>query len=235
MGTRTVTEWTDTGANNEYKKVLPDLEARIRLVKEGSTDLSLGSGVGALNAGEYYFDYSADTLYVRATDSGNVNSKTITVYTYFQVFGTWGTQTEMNTNLELFQKITPDESIYVRYILITIMKYGNPTFTDLKLDIHAELSDYPTDKVLATPENTWTNATINSYENAQSEIWFRYDKFAMKANESYCLVLKGTGTFSDSSHVAWVKFEPVYRDGLTIDRNLLAEGPYRYTVIGRKA
>lgn len=233
MGRRNLTDWTSTGVNSEYYKIVPDLEARIRTIYEGATQLTLGAGIGTLANGEYYFNFTNNRLYVRATDAGDVNTKVMILFTYYQAWGRWGTQTEMANN-ELFQIFEAKDDYYVRYFKIYVIKKGNPTFTDLKLEIHPELSNYPTNKILATSENTWTNATINSYQNALSEIWFRFNHFPIKNASKYALVLKAQGTFTSSSHVGWIMAEPIYTDGLTIDTNLLVKGPFRYAVVGRQ-
>ena len=232
MGYRTLEGFIFSGTGAEYYKSLPDIESRIRTVFEGTTELSAGTAIGSLAQGEYYADYENERLYLRTTDDSNPNIKSISLYTFYLAFGTWGTQTEM-TNLELFQTFTPTNNSYIKYIKAFVIKYGNPSFTGLKIDIHPELNNYPTAKVLATPENTFTNSEISSNQNDISEIYFKFDDYAVKATEKYCLVLKATGTFSDSAHISWAKMEPIYTTGLTLDTNLIAQGPYRYSIIGR--
>jgi hypothetical protein len=233
MAVRTLTGWI-LSSGSEYKRKIIDRESRVRLVTEDSTDLSLGSGIGSLNAGEYYYDYDNEFIYIRCTDSGNPSTKTMKLHTYYHVFGAWATQTEMS-NLEMFQAVKIPKDMYLRYIKIWIMRYNGATYTGLKLDIHPELDNYPTNKVIASPENTYSNADVSSSNNVLSEIWFRYSHVSMREDEKYCLVLKATGTFNANSHIAWAKLELVYTDGLTINRNLIGSGCYRHAIIGRDA
>lgn len=231
MGTRSLTDWTPTGINSEYSKALPDIEARVRTVTENGADLVLGTINGSLNAGEYFFDYSTKILYVKATGGVDVNTKAMRLYTYYNVFGAWATQAEFNNN-EMFAIVKPLSNIYARYFRLFVMKKGNPTFANMRLEIRTELNGYPTSKILATSENVWTDATINAYQNAASEIWFRFNSFGMKKDEKYCIVLKADGTFTENSHVGWLKLDRIYDDGVTDDINAITYGSYRFAVVG---
>ena len=233
MGQRTLTGWV-LSTGSEYKKTIPDLESRIRVLKEDSADLSLGSSAGSLSAGEFYFDFDTSILYVRTTGSDTPNDHTMLLKTYYTVFGTWATQAEF-TNLEMFQTTSPTDDIYLRYIKVWIMRKNAAIYSGLTLEIHPELSNVPTPKVLYSSENTFGNSDVSAVDNVASEIWFRYNNVPLKASEKYCLVMKATGTFTTGKHLSWLKMDPVYTDSLTLDRNLIAKGPYRYTLIGRKA
>jgi len=233
MGKRNLEDWINSGINGEYYKIIPDLEARIRAVYENSNPLVLGSGNGALNNGEYYYNHATKRLYSKASDGGDVNTKIIYLATYYQAWGTWATQAELNNN-ELFQTFEAQTDFYVRYIKIFVMKKGNPIFTNMKLEIHPELENYPTLKVLATSMNVWTNATINSYQNAASEIWFKFNDFAIKNQTKYVMVLKAQGTFDKDSHVSWIKIDPVYDDLLPNTMAQVSKGSHRFVIIGRQ-
>jgi hypothetical protein len=161
MGKRLAKDWVDSGLNNEWYKVIEDLEARIRRIVVDSIDLTEGSGVGILIAGQYYYNRTNKRLYIRASDSGNPNSKIVYLFTYYWAWGEWATQAEMQNN-NLFQIFEPQSDTYIKYVKVHIVKKNNPVFTDLKLEIHPELSNGPTEKILATSENVWTNSTINS-------------------------------------------------------------------------
>lgn len=229
MGRRNVIDWISTGVNSEYKKVLPDLEARIRVVTEGGAPYSLGSGIGSLNNSEYFWDYSTKTLYIKTSDGTSPENKVIQVFTYYQAYGTWGTQAEME-NLEIFQKLTAQTDFYIRYVRMTIMKKGNPVFNNMRLDIHPEFNDYPTPKILVSSENTWDNTLNNS--DTQSEIWFRFNNYGIKSGDAYCLALKADGTFDKDNHISWIKLDPVYSDGLSNDMAQISKGSGRFVIIG---
>ena len=94
MGLRTITGFTDSGSNDEWSKVISDLEARVRMITENAADLALGAGIGLLTAGQFFFDYENDKLYIRCSDSLDPNAKDINILTYFLTFGTWGTQAD---------------------------------------------------------------------------------------------------------------------------------------------
>lgn len=231
MGKRVIEDWTDTGSNNEYKKIIPNLESNIRQVTEGGTPYSLGSGIGALNASEYFWDKTNKILYVRTSDSGDPASKTIELYTYYQAFGIWGTQTDME-NLEIYQDFTADANFYLQYVRLPIIKKGSPVFTNLRLEIHPELSNAPTSEILATSQNTFDNTVNNS--NTLTELWFRFNSFPLKATERYCLVLKANGTFTTSSHVGWVMLDSIYTDSATGTTQDYSQGSKRFIIIGRQ-
>lgn len=233
MGRRTLIDWTDTGSNSEWSKVIVDLEARVRGLAEGGVELAEGSGIGVLTAGQWYFDIANSKLYARATDSGDPNSKTMELLTYYLRFGTWATQTEMD-NLELFQIFTPTRDMYIRHIRFWIGRRGGPTISNLRLEIHPELSSAPTPFVLAESSKTWTNAEISSSDYSASEIYCTFNDYAVKKDDLYCLVMRAEGTFTESSNFAWLKLDSVYDDTIGSTANAISRGGLDFKIIERE-
>lgn len=233
MGRRTISGFISSGINSEYYKTIPDLEARIRTVFEDSTELINGTANGSLANGQFYFNNAQKRLYVKTTDASSPVDNVIQIFTYFQAWGAWATQAEINNN-ELFQVFTANTDYYIRYIRLFVVKKNNPLFTGLKLEIHPVVDNYPASKVLATSTNEWTNSSINSFDNSASEIWFKFNDFAIKNGSDYAIVFKATGTFTADTHLAWMKMKPVYSDTLPNNMNQVGRGSFRYVIIGRE-
>ena len=233
MGKRILIDWTNTGLNNEYKKTIVDLESRIRTLPEGGTELSQGSTIGSLAAGEWLFDENNSQLYVRTTDSGDPNIKNMELLTYYLAYGDWATQAEMD-DLELFQIFKPKANLYIRYIKVLIGRRNSPVFTDLKLQIHPEFNNSPTEKILAASTNVWANTDLSSNDGL-AEIWFKFNDYGVKKDDLFCLVMRSSGSFDTTTHFAWLKRDSVYPDGLTDDLTEITSGGFDFKIIGREA
>jgi hypothetical protein len=232
MGSRYLTKWIDTTVNNEYKKNIADIESNIRVLFENITTLVKGTGAGELLSGQYWFDDS--WVYVRCSDEGDPNDKTMMLKTYFVAFGAWANQSEIDNN-EMFQVITPTSDFYLKCIKSWFAKKGAPIFSGLSLEIWSENNGLPYNKLLTASINSYNSSEASAADNALCELYFNFNNYPMKGGQTYCIVMKVDGTFSTDEHLSWQKMDLTYKTGITLDRSLIQTSPYRFVAIGKYA
>jgi hypothetical protein len=69
--------------------------------------------------------------------------------------------------------------------------------------------------------------------NSASEIWFRFNDFAVKNGTKYALVLKAMGTQTSGQHFSWQKRDPIYPDLVPNNTSIMQLGSLRFAIVGR--
>jgi hypothetical protein len=241
MGRRTLNGFYNKYSPTVWTKNIPDIESPIYQIFINSVLQTEVKGVlwSALADNEWTFDYLTFEFNIKLPSGIDPNDENVEMKTFFYVVGRWDSLANCANNM-LNQVFKPTVNVFLKYVRMPIFFYstGAVGITDLKLEIHpVDSSDIPREKVLATSiNNLMTSLNINSKPNTLFDVYFEFNDFGLKANEKYALVFKPSSStpFSDNFHISWVRLEPVYTAGLTIDRKLVTEGPLRYSIIGRK-
>lgn len=137
-----------------------------------------------------------------------------------------------------YQKFSPHSDILMSMVRVWIIAYNNPTFTNLKAKLYSNKPDGTPGRVIATSETILTKAQIITSTNGAKEIYFKFNDpygIPLKSGDFYHIVLEATGyTYSDSSHLAWVKAWPDagYSVGYTPTYVNLGVAPKRLAIIG---
>lgn len=122
----------------------------------------------------------------------------------------WGDDfsTAAMTDTSMYQRVTFDRNYIIRGVRTWLIFYNDPALTNVNMKIYSDEGGLPR-KLLATSTNTLTKAEIITLENGVKEIYFDFNDFPVKQDNSYHFVINGTGyTGSVSSHVAWMKGYP---------------------------
>ncbi|MEM5807963.1 MAG: hypothetical protein QW818_02420 [Candidatus Aenigmatarchaeota archaeon] len=152
----------------------------------------------------------------------------------------WGNKIENSeadgTDLKYSLRFRADKNRVIRAIRTWIILYGNPSFTNLRLSIY-ERQGNSAGKKIATSLNSYSPLQIlSTHQNGVKGIWFEFADIAIQKNEWYHLQILMNGySFSESSHVAWVKGfpDPEYREGVSpITFEKLPIMSYRLAIIG---
>ncbi len=139
-----------------------------------------------------------------------------------------------------FSPFKPDRNITLRAVRTWFVLYGDPTFTSLTAKIYTDpftSSVHSIGDLVATSTNTITKADLltvdgTSYDNGVRETYFEFDPFDLDGGDWYALVVNATGyTFSDSSHVAWMKAIDPVMSGYTPSLTGLGLAPYQMHLI----
>jgi hypothetical protein len=231
---RTITGFTRYGSTDTWQKQVPEIEARIKTLTSDSvamTEQIIGlSTIPPINTNRWAFDRFYKIIYIDVGIGEDVNNKTIQVETYFNCFGEWGSQTEYNNN-EIFQVFTPKINLSLRYVHIPLIILGNPSLTEIKLQLQSVRNDLPTGIVLAESESALSTITG---QNKLVTTYFKFDNYGLRASTKYALVLKPTGTLTEINHIAWGKLDYLYNTGIPSDLSEITEGGGRFSIVGIK-
>jgi hypothetical protein len=112
------------------------------------------------------------------------------------------------------QKFTPDENCLLKALRVTVIQYGDPSYTSVQARVYGDRAGLP-GVLIATSSNSQTKANIaNGVANSYSSIYFEFSTdISLVASEVYHLVLYVNGpTFTSDSYIAWVQdvYDPVY-------------------------
>lgn len=146
----------------------------------------------------------------------------------WRVFGTVYESSGALTDQSQYQPVIfPKNSILIG-CRTWIILVGDPTFTNLSMQIYSNRAGSP-GKLLETSTDTRTKAEILLVDDhAVKEIYFTFDDFSVKSNETYNFVLTGSGyTYGASSYLAWrVAWpDPVYTENYTPTTSNLGVAP----------
>lgn len=236
-GLRTLSGFTNYDANT-WEKTLPDIESRIQyLTVNGNTwteqtaPTVAGGPIPPISENKWYLDRYNKVLYLNVGNGNDANHYTIEIKTYFTLWGEWGTQTELSNN-EIYQIFNSPSNISLRYIKIPIFILGNPSLTSIKLQVQSLRNGLPSGMALSTSEEALSYCPWAS--NTLYFVHFLFDDYGIRASTDYSIVLKASGTFNSSNHIAWGKLDLLYLTGLPTDMNQITEGGQRYAIIGTR-
>jgi len=115
--------------------------------------------------------------------------------------GDWYSTIEA-TDKSKFQPITPSGTFVIKVVRTQVGFYNAPTFSNIQMKIY----DSGLTNLLATSTNNQEKLEISTAANAIRDIYFEFDNFVMRENETYNIVLTiNSYTGTESSHVFWVK------------------------------
>lgn len=118
-----------------------------------------------------------------------------------QWIGDWYTTTEATDNSKC-QPITPNGTFTIKVVRTQVGFYNDPSFSNIQMKIY----DSTLTNVLATSANNQSKSEISTASNAIRDIYFEFEDFVMRENESYNIVLVvNSYTGTESSHVFWVR------------------------------
>jgi hypothetical protein len=132
-------------------------------------------------------------------------------------------------------KMRPNKNVVLKGIKTWLIFYNySAAITDICCKIYSDQSG-SANALIASSTNTFTKADIITENNGFKEIYFNFDEVSLHTSTWYHFVLHSTGyTYSTSAHVAWRKAwpDPIYRTGLPLTFESLAESPYFLIMIG---
>lgn len=152
----------------------------------------------------------------------------------WRVWGTRLVDTDLTSGTNVFQPFKPNSNIMLRAIRTWFIFYNDPTITSLTMSIYSNDGGTPGQKIFDS-STTHTKAQMITLENGVKEVYFQFDDVAMRAEDTYHFVPRGTGYSSnwDTSGLAWMKGfpDPVYRPA-GFDFESLGNAPYTLYAIG---
>ena len=231
---RTIVGFTRYGATDTWQKQVPEIEARIETLTSNAvavTEQIIGASiVPPIQNNRWAFDRFNKILYVDVGIGEDVNTKTIQIKTFFNCFGEWGSQTDYNNN-KIYQLFTPSINLSMRYAHIPLIIYGNPALSEIKLQIQSVRNDLPTGIVLSESDSALSTITG---QNKLIVTYFKFQNYGLRASTKYALVLKPTGTLTESNHVSWGRLDHLYTTGISTDLSAITEGGNRFSIVGIK-
>lgn len=148
-------------------------------------------------------------------------------------------QTDDATNSNrIFQPFKFKQNSVLRAARAWFVFYGDPSFSNLKLEIYSMSSSSVVLSKITESVNVWQKSQITTEPNAMKELYFNFSELAFVKADWLCIIPRMTGyTFAESSHVSLMSGFPTppYRDNLVINgMEDLSSCPYAITFIGDK-
>lgn len=138
------------------------------------------------------------------------------------------------SSTRVFQKFKPSNNMILQGVTTQIIIYNNPTFTSINMKLYANRSGSPAG-LIATSTNSLLKAEIHTQAHAWKNVYFDFADFVLKADDTYHLVLSGSGyTGTASSHIAWKHSfpDPAYQTNVDMSLEALAISPFDLTIHG---
>lgn len=129
------------------------------------------------------------------------------------------------------------ENTVVKAVRTWVIAYNDPTFTSLTGHIYSVRGATKSPSFLvASSINTQLKAEIVSNQHSLTEIYFEFGTpVHLPKGNWHAFTIQGSDyTYSDSSHLAWVKGWPksVHRDNLDNEFSDIVLSPYQVHLIG---